>query len=130
MQLDPIAVKAGVRLRALAAVGSTNEEARLLAKRGERGPLWITAVAQTAGREGELIFRYIYEAAGCSKPFSRLWISSLTPDAIRRGFETLRPGRDYDGLADAARGRDPIVEDSRKTGAAGPCFDTPAHGRG
>ena len=61
--------------------------------------------ATDAGREGELIFRYIYEAAGCSKPFSRLWISSLTPDAIRRGFETLRPGHDYDGLADAARGR-------------------------
>jgi len=50
MQLDPIAVKAGVRLRALAAVGSTNEEARLSARRGERGPLWITAAAQTAGR--------------------------------------------------------------------------------
>ncbi len=50
MQLDPIAVAAGVRLFALATVGSTNEEARLLAKRGERGPLWITATAQTAGR--------------------------------------------------------------------------------
>ena len=61
--------------------------------------------ATDAGREGELIFRYIYEAAGCEKPFSRLWISSLTPDAIRRGFETVRPGADYDPLADAARGR-------------------------
>ena len=61
--------------------------------------------ATDAGREGELIFRYIYEAAGCSKPVNRLWISSLTPDAIRRGFDTLKPGRDYDGLADAARGR-------------------------
>ncbi len=61
--------------------------------------------ATDAGREGELIFRYIYEAAGCSKPVQRLWISSLTPDAIRRGFDSLRPGRDYDGLADAARGR-------------------------
>jgi len=61
--------------------------------------------ATDAGREGELIFRYIYEAAECSKPFSRLWISSLTPDAIRRGFDSLRPGRDYDSLADAARGR-------------------------
>jgi hypothetical protein len=61
--------------------------------------------ATDAGREGELIFRYIYEAAGCGKPVSRLWISSLTPDAIRRGFETLRPGADYDSLADAARGR-------------------------
>jgi DNA topoisomerase-3 len=61
--------------------------------------------ATDAGREGELIFRYIYEAAHCSKPFSRLWISSLTPDAIRKGFDALRPGRDYDALADAARGR-------------------------
>src|SRR5438067_50784 len=61
--------------------------------------------ATDAGREGELIFRYIYEAAHCTKPFSRLWISSLTPDAIRRGFDNLRPGREYDALADAARGR-------------------------
>src|SRR5271170_3614101 len=42
--------------------------------------------ATDAGREGELIFRYIYEAAGCSKPISRLWISSLTTEAIRKGF--------------------------------------------
>ncbi|HYG63383.1 MAG TPA: DNA topoisomerase 3 [Thermoanaerobaculia bacterium] len=61
--------------------------------------------ATDAGREGELIFRYIYEAAGCSKPVSRLWISSLTPDAIRKGFQRLRDGHDYDPLADAARGR-------------------------
>jgi DNA topoisomerase-3 len=61
--------------------------------------------ATDAGREGELIFRYIYEAAQCEKPFSRLWISSLTPDAIRKGFAALRPGSDYDPLADAARGR-------------------------
>src|SRR6266849_4476188 len=61
--------------------------------------------ATDAGREGELIFRYIYEAAGCSKPVQRLWISSLTPDAIRKGFDHLRPGAEYDPLADAARGR-------------------------
>ncbi|HWM92038.1 MAG TPA: DNA topoisomerase 3 [Thermoanaerobaculia bacterium] len=61
--------------------------------------------ATDAGREGELIFRYIYEAAGCRKPFSRLWISSLTPDAIRKGFAKLRDGREFDPLADAARGR-------------------------
>jgi DNA topoisomerase-3 len=61
--------------------------------------------ATDAGREGELIFRYIYEAAECGKPVSRLWISSLTPDAIRRGFDTLKPGSQYDPLADAARGR-------------------------
>ena len=61
--------------------------------------------ATDAGREGELIFRYIYEAAQCEKPFNRLWISSLTPDAIRKGFAALRSGSDYDPLADAARGR-------------------------
>src|SRR5580700_5181522 len=61
--------------------------------------------ATDAGREGELIFRYIYEAARCSKPVRRLWISSLTPEAIRKGFESLRPGSEYDSLADAARGR-------------------------
>src|SRR5437762_6072085 len=61
--------------------------------------------ATDAGREGELIFRYIAEAANCNKPVSRLWISSLTPDAIRKGFDALRPAADYDGLADAARGR-------------------------
>jgi DNA topoisomerase-3 len=61
--------------------------------------------ATDAGREGELIFRYIYESAQCRKPFSRLWISSLTPEAIRKGFAALRPGADYDSLADAARGR-------------------------
>jgi DNA topoisomerase III len=61
--------------------------------------------ATDAGREGELIFRYIYEAAGCRKPVSRLWISSLTPDAIRRGFDKLRPGSEYDRLANAASGR-------------------------
>src|ERR1700689_462960 len=59
--------------------------------------------ATDAGREGELIFRYIYEAAGCSKPFTRLWISSLTPDAIRKGFAELKNGSEYDPLADAAR---------------------------
>ena len=61
--------------------------------------------ATDAGREGELIFRYIYEAVECGKPFRRLWISSLTADAVRKGFETLQPGADYDWLANAARGR-------------------------
>src|SRR5271170_4693600 len=61
--------------------------------------------ATDAGREGELIFRYIYEATESKKPVSRLWISSLTPDAIRKGFDKLRPGSDYDRLADAASGR-------------------------
>ncbi|HLL85347.1 MAG TPA: DNA topoisomerase, partial [Longimicrobium sp.] len=61
--------------------------------------------ATDAGREGELIFRYVYEAAGCRKPVRRLWISSLTEGAIQEGFEKLRDGRVFDPLADAARGR-------------------------
>ena len=61
--------------------------------------------ATDAGREGELIFRYIYEAAGARKPIQRLWISSLTPDAIAEGFRKLRAGSAFDALADAARGR-------------------------
>ena len=61
--------------------------------------------ATDAGREGELIFRFIYEAAKCRRPVSRLWISSLTESAIREGLQKLRPARDYDNLADAALGR-------------------------
>ena len=55
-----------------------------------------------AGREGELIFRLVYEAAGCSKPFSRLWISSMEDAAIREGFADLRPGKDYNPLYQSA----------------------------
>ena len=55
-----------------------------------------------AGREGELIFRLVYEATGCSKPFSRLWISSMEDVAIREGFADLRPGKDYDPLYQSA----------------------------
>jgi DNA topoisomerase III len=61
--------------------------------------------ATDAGREGELIFRYIYERAGCSKPWQRLWLSSLTHDAIRNAFAKLEPGTRYDGLAAAAKAR-------------------------
>ena len=55
-----------------------------------------------AGREGELIFRLVYEAAGCTKPFSRLWISSMEDAAIREGFADLRPGGEYDPLYQSA----------------------------
>ena len=58
--------------------------------------------ATDAGREGELIFRLIYEAAGCRRPVSRLWISSLTESAIREGLRRLRPAHEYDDLANAA----------------------------
>ena len=55
-----------------------------------------------AGREGELIFRYVYEQAGCKKPMKRLWLSSMEDEAIRDGFRNLRPGADYDRLYAAA----------------------------
>src|ERR1700730_7342300 len=62
--------------------------------------------ATDAGREGELIFRYILELAGCTgKPARRLWLSSLTRDAIRDPFRRLRPLSDYDALYAAARCR-------------------------
>ncbi len=58
-----------------------------------------------AGREGELIFSYIYELSGVDKPVDRLWISSMTKQAIREGFEKLRPGREMEQLEAAARSR-------------------------
>ncbi len=61
--------------------------------------------ATDAGREGEHIFRLIYEQARCSKPVERLWVSSLTDEAIRAGFRVLKPGAAYDDLAHAARAR-------------------------
>lgn len=62
-------------------------------------------VATDAGREGELIFRYIFDYLECSKPFDRLWISSLTDQAIRKGLENLRPGKEYDNLYASAKAR-------------------------
>ena len=55
-----------------------------------------------AGREGELIFRLVYEMAGCTKPILRLWISSMEDAAIREGFQNLRPGADYNALYQSA----------------------------
>ena len=55
-----------------------------------------------AGREGELIFRTVYALSGCTKPMKRLWISSMEDEAIREGFENLRPGSEYDALYEAA----------------------------
>lgn len=62
-------------------------------------------VATDAGREGELIFRYLYAYLGCQKPFDRLWISSLTDTAIREGLRNLRDGKEYDNLYHAAKAR-------------------------
>lgn len=62
-------------------------------------------VATDAGREGELIFRYIYDYLKSSKPFDRLWISSLTDKAIREGLAQVKSGRDYDNLYHSAKAR-------------------------
>ena len=62
-------------------------------------------VATDAGREGELIFRYIYSYLNCRKPFERLWISSLTDKAIREGLSNLKPGSSYDNLYHSAKAR-------------------------
>lgn len=62
-------------------------------------------VATDAGREGELIFRYIYSYLNCNKPFDRLWISSLTEKAIKSGFVNLKNGLEFEGLYHAAKGR-------------------------
>ena len=62
-------------------------------------------VATDAGREGELIFRYIYQYLDCRKPFDRLWISSLTDKAIREGLSNLKPGNCYDNLYHSAKAR-------------------------
>ena len=55
-----------------------------------------------AGREGELIFRLVYEQAGCKKPVSRLWLSSMEDNAVREGFANLKPSKEYDALYQAA----------------------------
>ena len=62
-------------------------------------------VATDAGREGELIFRYIHQHLNCHKPFDRLWISSLTDKAIREGLANLKPGSHYDNLYHSAKAR-------------------------
>lgn len=61
--------------------------------------------ATDAGREGELIFRLVYEMAGCTKPIKRLWISSMEESAIKEGFENLRSGSEYENLYQAALAR-------------------------
>jgi len=66
------------------------------------GRVTETVCATDAGREGELIFRLVYDRIGCKKPIKRLWISSMEESAIQEGFNNLRPGEDYNNLYDAA----------------------------
>ena len=68
----------------------------------ERPDVDTVVNACDAGREGELIFRLVYEMAGCHKPILRLWISSMEDTAIREGFSELRPGAEYEALYQSA----------------------------
>jgi len=83
----------------------TKAQYNVLRKLMNREDVETVVCATDAGREGELIFRLVYNQADCSKPFERLWISSMEDSAIRDGMENLRPGRDYDNLYKAALAR-------------------------
>ncbi|MEY3000663.1 MAG: hypothetical protein RL648_877 [Verrucomicrobiota bacterium] len=83
----------------------TRDRFQLLKKLMQRKDVGTVLNACDAGREGELIFTYIYELAGCRKPFQRVWMQSMTRDSIRTAFSHLRPAEAMQGLRDAARSR-------------------------
>lgn len=80
----------------------TKKQYQILKKLMERPDVESLVCATDAGREGELIFRLVYNQCRCKKPFERLWISSMEDAAIREGFEKLKPGTEYDALYEAA----------------------------
>ena len=81
---------------------STKKQFGILQKLMNRPDVDSIVCATDAGREGELIFRLVYQQAGCKKPFSRLWLSSMEDSAIREGFANLKPSTEYDALYQAA----------------------------
>ena len=81
---------------------STKKQFGILKKLMHRADVESIICATDAGREGELIFRLVYEQAGCKKPVSRLWLSSMEDNAIREGFANLKPSTEYDALYNAA----------------------------
>lgn len=81
---------------------ATRKQYQILKSLMERSDVESLVCATDAGREGELIFRLVYNQARCKKPFERLWISSMEDAAIREGFEKLKPGTQYDALYEAA----------------------------
>lgn len=89
----------------LQVIDRTASQFQIVEKLLKGGQTKLVIAATDAGREGELIFRYIYERSGAQAPVKRLWISSLTAGAIRQGFSRLKDGLDYDPLADAAKAR-------------------------
>ncbi|MBQ9519348.1 MAG: DNA topoisomerase 3 [Firmicutes bacterium] len=89
----------------LKAIAATKDQLDILKKIIDSDKVGELICATDSGREGELIFRYIYEITGCKKPFKRLWISSMTDQAITQGFAALKDGSEYDKLYDSARCR-------------------------
>ena len=81
---------------------STKKQFGILQKLMQRPDVDSVICATDAGREGELIFRLVYQQAGCKKSFSRLWLSSMEDSAIREGFANLKPSTEYDALYQAA----------------------------
>ena len=81
---------------------STKKQFGILKKLMQRKDVESLICATGAGREGELIFRLVHQQAGCKKPFSRLWLSSMEDNAIRKGFQKLKPSTEYDALYNAA----------------------------
>ncbi len=81
---------------------ATKKQFRILRTLMGRKDVKSLICATDAGREGELIFRLVYNQVKCKKPFERLWISSMEDDAIRAGFQNLKSGKEYDALYEAA----------------------------
>lgn len=89
----------------LKAIKQTRDQLKILHSWMHKREIDSLICATDSGREGELIFRYIYEITKCKKPFQRLWISSMTEEAIKEGFATLKDGREYDLLYTSAKCR-------------------------
>ena len=96
---------------------STKKQFGILQKLMHRPDVDSIVNSCDSGREGELIFRLVYQQAGCKKPFSRLWLSSMEENAIREGFARLKPSTEYDALYNAALCR------VRSTAGGGACYD-------
>lgn len=100
--LDTLPIIEPFALRALA---KTSDQFRLLKSLMARPDIHAVVNACDAGREGELIFRLICDLAACRKPTKRMWLQSMTPDAIREAYRQMRDSSEYDGLGSAARCR-------------------------
>lgn len=89
----------------LRVIDRTKDQFTLVDRLMRRKDVTLVVNACDAGREGELIFRLLYEKAECRKPTQRMWLQSMTPGAIRASYSNMRPGSEFDALADAARCR-------------------------